>query len=71
MCTPLKNARAAKGLTLVQLANLVNSDAGNLSRIENGKQTPNKDLISKLVELFKDLGITELHILYPEKFSKN
>lgn len=66
--TPLKQARAAKKMTLERVASLINSDAGNLSRIENGKQIPSKDLLSKLVMFYNDEGITEIHIIYPERF---
>lgn len=67
--TPLKKARIAKGLTLQEVAKRVDSDTGNISRIERGKQTPSKELIVKLVNLFSDCGITEVHIIYPERFS--
>ena len=68
MNTPLKLARKHKGLTLTQVAQSVNSDAGNLSRIENGKQMPNKELSEKLVQLFNEQGLTELKILFPERY---
>lgn len=68
MWTPLKRARKNKGITLEKVAELVQSDTGNLSRIERGLQTPSKELIAKLVELFADEGLTELKILFPERF---
>mgnify|MGYP003602772157 CR=1 FL=1 len=67
--TPLKKARIAKGLTLHEVAKRVDSDTGNISRIERGLQTPSKELITKLVGLFSDYEITEVHIIYPERFS--
>ncbi|OSI21674.1 helix-turn-helix domain-containing protein [Neisseria dumasiana] len=66
--TPLKKARLAEGLTLKEVAKHVNSDTGNISRIERGKQMPSKELVSKLVDLFSSQGITEVHIIYPERF---
>ena len=65
----MKKARIAKGLTLQEVAKRVDSDTGNISRIERGKQTPSKELVTKLVGLFSDYGITEVHIIYPERFS--
>ena len=69
MNTPLKIARKRKNLTLMQVAELIKSDAGNISRIERGQQTPSKELVEKLVALFKDEGLTELHILFPELYT--
>ena len=66
--TPLKKARIKRGLTLADVAETVGSDTGNLSRIERGQQIPNRKLLSNLVELFKENEITEVHILYPERF---
>ena len=66
-----KNIRARRKelkMTLEQLALEVGSDTGNLSRIERGQQIPNRKLLSNLVELFKENEITEVHILYPERF---
>ena len=45
MNTPLKIARKRKNLTLMQVAELIKSDAGNISRIERGQQTPSKELV--------------------------
>ena len=67
--TPLKKARIAKWLTLHEVAKRVDSDTGNISRIERGLQTPSKELVTKLVGLFSDYEITEVHIIYPERFS--
>jgi len=53
---------------LEQVAELVGSDSGNISRIERAKQIPNRDLAAKLVELFREDGLTEVHLFYPERF---
>jgi transcriptional regulator with XRE-family HTH domain len=65
--TPLKIARRQQHKTLADLAAEVGTDAGNLSRIENGKQSASLELAEKLV---KALGyaVTEIHILYPQRF---
>lgn len=67
MKTPLRQAREKKGLTLHALAVRVNSDVGNLSRIERGVQIPSSDLAAKIVEQF-DGEINELHLIYPERY---
>lgn len=66
--TPLRKARRKRGLTLADVAESVGSDTGNISRIERGQQIPNRELLSNIVDLFKDNDITEVHILYPERF---
>lgn len=45
----LKSARRAKKMTLVDLADLVGTDSGNLSRVENGKQSASTEMLSKLM----------------------
>lgn len=66
--TPLKKARVARGQTLAEVATIVGTDVGNLSRIERGIQVPSPSLASKLATHFKKDGLTEIHILYPERF---
>ena len=68
MTSPLKVARLERKLTLEQVAELVGSDSGNISRIERAKQIPSRDLAAKLVELFKENGLTEVPLFYPERF---
>lgn len=68
METPLKKARLHRGMTLEKVAELVDSDSGNISRIERGKQIPNRELASRLVQVFQENGITEVHLFYPERF---
>lgn len=68
MTSPLKLARLGRKLTLEQVAELVGSDSGNISRIERAKQIPNRDLAAKLVELFREDELTEVHLFYPERF---
>jgi SOS-response transcriptional repressor LexA len=56
----IREARKAKGLTLEALANQVDTDTGNLSRLERGKQGASQDLLSKIM---KTLEMTVTHIL--------
>ena len=69
--TPLRKARLQRGLTLANVAKSVGSDTGNISRIQRGQQIPNRELLSNLVDLFKENEITEVHILYPERFNQS
>lgn len=66
--TPLKNARLASGRKLADVAASVGTDVGNLSRIERGAQKPGPDLAAKLAAQFARDGITEMHVIYPERF---
>lgn len=68
MKTPLRLAREKLGLTLQDLAAKVGSDVGNLSRIERGKQIPNSELAAKIVSHFPGGEISELHLIYPERY---
>ena len=44
----IRSTRKRKGLTIEFVANTINSDVGNISRIENGKQGISLDLIEKI-----------------------
>lgn len=44
----IRKRRKALGWTLIQLANLVDGDPGNLSRLETGKQRVNDDILQKI-----------------------
>lgn len=57
----------AKNLTLQELAERVHVDRGNLSRIERGKLGASAKVAERLAGV---LGISELEILYPERFVK-
>lgn len=45
----IRKARKAKGLTLEALANQVDTDTGNLSRLERGLQGASQDLLKKIM----------------------
>ncbi|GFZ74826.1 hypothetical protein ALQ93_200185 [Pseudomonas syringae pv. pisi] len=71
--TPLKKARTARGWTLTEVSNRLadvgadRTDTGNLSRVERGEQRASTALAENLCRIF-DGEITELHILYPERY---
>ena len=67
MDTPLKAIRLRRELTLAQVATAVDSDTGNLSRIEKGKQTASVELAAKLARFFGH-EVTEMQILYPKRY---
>jgi transcriptional regulator with XRE-family HTH domain len=69
METPLKRARLNRGVTLAEVARAIDSDTGNLSRIENGKQSASTKLAEQLSNYF-DRSVTEIEILYPERFEQ-
>lgn len=65
--SPLKSMRTKRGETLTEVATAVGTDAGNMSRIENGKQKASPEMAEKLCKHF-GYAITEIQILYPERF---
>lgn len=70
--TPLKRARTARKWTLAdvsaRLAQIGDPiDSGNLSRVERGVQRASAPLAESLSKVFEG-DITEIHILYPERF---
>lgn len=64
---PLRIAREKRDMTLQDLAQLVESDVGNLSRIERGVQIPSRELAEKICNQFPG-EITEIQLIYPERF---
>jgi len=65
--TPLKKARHRHGLTLKDVVQVVGTTVGHLSRIENGRVVPRRELAAKLATLFSP-SINELHLFYPERY---
>lgn len=55
-------------MTLQELAVVVGSDVGNMSRIERGVQIPSKDLAEKICKQFPG-EINEIQLIYPERYS--
>lgn len=67
MSTPLQRAREAKGLTQTQLADLAEVRQSTISRLES--EPPAMVASPELAEkLANALGISELEVLYPERF---
>lgn len=67
MNTHLRKLRTEKGMTISELAAAVQIDVGNLSRIERGKQLTSLENAKRIVDYFNG-AITEMEILYPNKF---
>lgn len=67
--TPLRQVRQARNLTLKTVADAVGIDTGSLSRIEQGKQGCSPDTAAKLAAYFGGGAISELEILYPERYA--
>jgi transcriptional regulator with XRE-family HTH domain len=66
MKTPLRKAREQAGLTIAELAAAAEVDRGNLSRIERGRTNASLESAERLAKV---LGISELEILYPERYA--
>lgn len=66
--TPLRSLREARGLTATQVASAVGMVQSSYTRIENGLGA-SPDSAAKLAEFFGREFITELHILYPERYA--
>ena len=67
MTTPLKRLRTKRGVSQEAVAGATGIDQSTISRIENGAPTTPENA-TKLVEYFGREQITELHILYPERY---
>lgn len=70
MPTPLRKMRVEKKLTISEVAIATQLDVGNLSRIERGIQVPSLETAEKLSLFFKG-KITEMQILYPQRYMKS
>ena len=74
--TPLKLARQKRKWRLCDVCERLTKigrrlDTGNLSRIESGKQTPSPEMAASLASVFFEDGLTEMQIIYPERYMKN
>ena len=63
----LKKLRKQRKETVYDVAAATGTNAGNISRIENGLQKPSPGLAEKLAKHF-GYAITEIQLLYPERF---
>lgn len=68
--TPLRIARLSKSMTMTQLANELDVDVGNLSRIERGIQVPSMELAERIAAFF-DNTITAIQICHPNYKEKS
>ncbi|MDK9943645.1 helix-turn-helix transcriptional regulator [Enterobacter roggenkampii] len=69
MQSTLRNLRKSQGLTLSHVANVVDIDPANLSRIERGQQIASLDVAERLVKFYSG-QIDELQILYPHRYTQ-
>lgn len=67
--SPMRRAREKHGITLQDLAIKVGSDVGNLSRIERARQVPSSELAEKICKEISNGELTELHLIYPERYT--
>lgn len=67
MSTLLKKLRRQREETVYDVAAATGTNAGNISRIENGQQKPSLALAERLAKHF-GYAITEIQLLYPERF---
>ncbi|AVL75800.1 helix-turn-helix transcriptional regulator [Providencia rettgeri] len=67
MQTPLRKIRLEEQLTISEVANAINCDVGNLSRLERGTQAASLELAERLARFYGD-KITEMQILYPKRY---
>ncbi|RFA24424.1 hypothetical protein CAI21_21615 [Alkalilimnicola ehrlichii] len=65
--TPLRRVRRESGQTLKSVADSVDYDVGNLSRVERNLQKAPADLAERLSRHFEG-RISELQILYPDRY---
>ena len=64
----LKEARTKRGLTQSAVAERIGIDQGQYARIEAGAGT-SPETAAKIAAMFSP-EITELHLLYPERFGE-
>lgn len=67
--TPLRKLRNSRNLSIHTVAEAVGTNPGNMSRIENGKQRASPGLAERIAKYF-GYAITEIQILYPERFDQ-
>lgn len=65
--TPLKRLRIARGVTLDEIAKVIKRNNGTISRIERAESQASPDTAALIVAFFNG-AITELEILYPERY---
>jgi len=73
--TPLRKARKTKGWSLLDVVKRLEmldyqSDVGNLSRVERGVQRASTELAEALANVIGRSLVTEMQILYPERYEQ-
>ncbi|WP_286920084.1 MULTISPECIES: S24 family peptidase [Pseudomonas] len=67
----IRSARKARGLTLEELANQVDTDSGNLSRLERGKQGASQELLSRIMKALNMEVVSHIeHVMPRNKYSE-
>lgn len=66
--SPLRRIREQRGLSLEQVSESTGIKVPNLSMIERGLQGVSISNAEKLVEFYGRETITEMELLYPERF---
>lgn len=66
--TPLKRIRLERGITQVTIADSAGIDQSTFSRIENGEAQASADTAAKIADAIGRKWISELHILYPDRY---
>ena len=64
----IKKIRKARGYTLVQLADKIESSSGTLSHIENGTRNPSLDMLNKIADA---LDVSTLDLMAGDAAAEN
>jgi putative transcriptional regulator len=65
--TPLRKLRKQRGLSTTEVGAAIGVDQSTYSRIETTGKT-SAETAAKIVDYFGRAFITELHVLYPDRF---
>lgn len=69
MNTPLRLIRKKQGKTLLEVAQAIGWDTGNLSRVERGRST--SPVMAEKLSCYYNGKVSELEILYPRRYTKS
>ena len=64
---PIRCLRRERKLTLEQVAIVVGTDTGNLSRIERGQQVCGPELAERIARFYR---VPETMVLYPDRYMR-
>ena len=68
--SPLRACRKRLNLTMQMVCDEIGMDTGSYSRLERMKQGATPETAEKLVKALGRENITEMQILYPERYMK-